>query len=136
MIGLDTNVLVRYLTQDDAAQARSVDVLVSESMKNAVRLRIDDIVFCELVWVLRSAYRFNRATIASALDRILDTAPFSFEDRDLLRRALDQYREGDADFADYVIGARNARSGCKLTATFDRALGGNDAFSLLGPGVS
>ena len=90
MIGVDTNVLVRYLTQDDPGQARAVDVLVSECVKNAVRLHIDDGVLCELVWVLRAAYRFDRTTIASALEKILDTALFSFEDRDLLRRAMAQ----------------------------------------------
>jgi predicted nucleic-acid-binding protein len=136
VIGLDTNVLVRYLTQDDPAQSRAVDRLVSESVKNTVRLHIDDIVLCELVWVLRGAYRFNRTTIASTLDRILGTALFSFEDRDPLKRALAQYRDGYGDFADYVIGARNARSGCQLTATFDRALQGHDAFSVLRAGAS
>ncbi|MEK6372228.1 MAG: type II toxin-antitoxin system VapC family toxin [Acidobacteriota bacterium] len=135
MIGLDTNVLVRYLTQDDPAQARAVDGLVSESMKNTVRLHIDDVVLCELVWVLRGAYRFDKTTIALALDRILDTSLFSFEDRDLLRRALSGYREGDGDFADYVIGLRNMRSGCERTSTFDRGLRGNDAFLLLEAGV-
>lgn len=132
MIGVDTNVLVRYLTQDDAVQARAVDILVAESIKSGVRLHIDDIVVCELIWVLRGAYRFNRGTIARAVERILDTALFSFENRDLLRNALAQYRDGDGDFADYVIGARNLRAGCELTATFDRALRGNDAFSFLG----
>lgn len=132
MIGVDTNVLVRYLTQDDVAQAQEADALVSESVKSAVHLHIDDVVMCELVWVLRAAYRFNRATIALALQKILDTALFSFEDRDLLRRALAQYHEGEGDFADYVIGARNVRSGCQFTATFDRALRGDDTFSVLG----
>ena len=132
MIGLDTNVLVRYLTQDEPDQARAVDRLISESVKNAVRLHIDDVVLCELVWVLRGAYRLDKTTIALALDRILGTSLFSFEDRDLLRGALSRYREGDGDFADYIIGLRNVRSGCELTATFDGGLRGNDAFSLLG----
>jgi predicted nucleic-acid-binding protein len=136
VIGLDTNVLVRYLTEDDATQVQAVDRLMSESVKNAVRLHIDDIVLCELVWVLRGAYRFNRTTIAATLDRILGTALFSFEDRDLLKRALVQYRDGEGDFADYVIGARNVRSGCQLTATFDRALQGHAAFSILRAGAS
>jgi predicted nucleic-acid-binding protein len=131
VIGVDTNVLVRYLTQDDPAQAEAVDSLVSTSVKNAVRLHIDDVVLCELVWVLRGAYRFNKSTITSTIEKILDTTLFTFEDRDLLRRALVQYQDGTGDFADYVIGARNARSGCRVTATFDRALQGNDAFSLL-----
>ena len=131
MIGLDTNVLVRYLTQDDPGQARVVDTLISQSVADGVALHIDDVVLCELVWVLRGAYRFGKATIATTLDRILDTTLFSFDDRALLRQALSEYQTGDADFADYVIGARNARSGCEVTVTFDHALGGHDAFSLL-----
>jgi len=120
--GIDTNVLVRYLTQDDPAQARAVDALVAKSLKDAESLFIDDIVMCELVWVLRGAFRFSKATIADALDRILQTALFAFVDRDLLRRALAAYANGSGDFADYLIGARNARAGCEITATFDRAL--------------
>lgn len=77
MIGVDTNVVVRYLTQDDVAQARAVDVLVSETVESAERLHIDDVVLCELVWVLRGAYRLNKATIVSALERIFSTGLFS-----------------------------------------------------------
>lgn len=130
MIGVDTNVLVRYLTQDDPIQARMVDSFVSESAANGVRLHIDDVVLCELVWVLRGAYRFNRTAIASAIEALLDTALFSFEDRDLLRRALAQYRNGNGDFADYVIGVRNVKAGCERTATFDQALSETDFFPL------
>lgn len=127
MIGIDTNVPVRYLTQDDAAQARRVDALI----ETGDRLHIDDIVLCELVWVLRATYRHEKPAIATALGEILDTAIFSFEDRDLLREALDAYRTGAADFADYVIGLRNARAGCDHTVTFDRALKNRPSFVLL-----
>lgn len=131
MIGIDTNVLVRYLTQDDAAQARRVDVLVSETIDAGTRLHVDDIVLCELVWVLRGAYRFSKPTVASALDKIMSTALFSFDDRDLLRGALEEYREGTGDFADYVIGRRNSRAGCEQTATFDRSLSDSPSFAVL-----
>ena len=131
MIGLDTNVLVRYLTQDDAAQSRRVDTLVAQAVDADTRLHVDDIVLCELVWVLRGAYRFSKPTVASALDKIMSTALFSFDDRDLLRGALDEYREGAGDFADYVIGRRNTRAGCQQTVTFDRSLGDSPSFSLL-----
>lgn len=131
MIGVDTNVLVRYLTQDDLTQARAVDELMSESVENSELLHVDDIVLCELVWVLRAAYRLNKATIAAALDKILQTSLFSFEDRGLLGRALAEYRDGPGDFADHVIGARNAKSGCETTATFDSALHTSNSFTLL-----
>lgn len=131
MIGIDTNVLVRYLTQDDAAQSRRVDALVAQAVDAETRLHVDDIVLCELVWVLRGAYRFSKPTVASALDKIMSTALFSFDDRDLLRGALDEYREGAGDFADYVIGRRNGSAGCDRTVTFDRSLAGSPSFSLL-----
>ena len=131
MIGLDTNVLVRYLTQDDAAQSRRVDTLVAQAVEAGARLHLDDIVLCELVWVLRGAYRFSKPTVASALDKIMSTALFSFDDRDLLRGALEEYREGSGDFADYVIGRRNIRAGCERTVTFDRSLTDSPSFSLL-----
>jgi predicted nucleic-acid-binding protein len=83
------------------------------------------------VWVLRAAYRFKKPTILDALERILQTALFAFEDRDLLRTALAGYRDGNGDFADYVVGVRNVRSGCERTATFDRALVDSPQFTML-----
>jgi predicted nucleic-acid-binding protein len=127
LIGVDTNVLVRYFIEDDPAQSRRVDALLARPDE----ICIDDVVLCELVWVLRSGYRFDRKTIAEALRRILATAKFSFDDRDLLRRALADYMTGNGDFSDYVIGQRNARAGCENTVTFDRALRDNPAFRIL-----
>ena len=131
MIGIDTKILVRYLTHDDASQARLVDAFVSTALDNGTRLHVDDIVLCELVWVLRGAYRFSKPTVASALDKIMSTTLFSFDDRELLRGALDEYQQGIGDFSDYLIGRRNSRAGCEQTVTFDRSLGDGPSFSLL-----
>ena len=131
MIGVDTNVLVRYLTQDDAAQARRVDGFLSDVTNRDVRLHIDDLVLCEVVWVLRAAYRFSKSTIVDALDKVISTGLFSFEDRELLREAIADYRNGPGDFSDYVIGRRNLRTGCDNTVTFDRSLDGSPAFRSL-----
>jgi predicted nucleic-acid-binding protein len=73
VIGVDTNVLVRYLTQDDPAQARKVDTFVATAIESGDRLHVDDIVLCELVWVLRAAYRFGKPVIAAALDKVMST---------------------------------------------------------------
>lgn len=132
MIGLDTNVLVRYLTQDDAAQARRANTLLSEAAAKGDRCFIGSVVLCELAWVLRGAYDFDKATIVSVLERILATAQFAIDEKDLVRRAVDDYRTGKADFADYVIGHRGHEAGCAATATFDRRLKGNRMFQLLG----
>ena len=131
MNAVDTNVLARYIVRDDARDAAAATTLIEQEFSADNPAIVTQIVLCELVWVLRGAYRFNRSPIVTALDKILSTALFSFEDRDLLRQALDEYRDGDGDLADYVIGARNARSGCEVTVTFDRGLRGSERFSLL-----
>ncbi|HEX7681092.1 MAG TPA: type II toxin-antitoxin system VapC family toxin [Thermoanaerobaculia bacterium] len=131
MIGVDTNVLVRYLTQDDMIQARIVDTFLDAAIENGSQLRVDDIVLCEVVWVLRAAYRLGKSAIAEALDRVMNTAIFSFDDREILRGTLADYLEGEGDFSVYLIGRRNARAGCDHTVTFDRQLTGRSSFVLL-----
>lgn len=95
------------------------------------RCAISSVTLCELVWVLDGAYRLDRLAIASALERILDTADFVVEDRDVVRRAVADYRRGPGDFADYLIGWRNRAAGCETTATFDRGLRGGELFRML-----
>jgi predicted nucleic-acid-binding protein len=74
MIGIDTNFLVRYLTQDDGSQARKVDAFLDSAIEEGTRLHVDDVVLCELVWVLRAAYRLGKPAISEALDRVISTA--------------------------------------------------------------
>jgi predicted nucleic-acid-binding protein len=131
MRGIDTNVLVRYLAQDDVAQAKAVDKLVKAAIAEGKSLHVDDVVLCETVWVLRAAYGQDKASIVSVLEKILATSQFSFDDRDLLTRAVSDFRGGKGDFADYVIGRRNRRAGCDRTVTFDRSLKGSGSFSVL-----
>jgi len=131
MTGLDTNVLVRYLTQDDLAQARKANALIDGAVGKGEGLHLDVIVLCELVWVLRGAYDFAKETVGEAVEKILDAAQFSVDDRDLLREALEAYRAGQGDFAEYVLGLRNRKAGCSATVTLDRALKKNGLFSVL-----
>lgn len=131
MTGLDTNVLVRYLTQDDPAQARKVNAIVSETVAAGERCFINGVVLCELVWVLRGAYKLDKATIVTALERILATVQFDIEDRDQAGLALEDYRPGRGDFADYLIGRRNQAAGCGETVTFDARLKGGRVFRVL-----
>jgi predicted nucleic-acid-binding protein len=131
MRGLDTNVLVRYLTQDDPVQARKANAHIAEAVDRGEQCLVSVIVLCELVWVLREAYRLDKDTVAATLEKILDTAQFTVEHADLARRALDEYRRGRGDFADYLIGWRNRDAGCRHTATFDRALRSSRLFRVL-----
>jgi len=131
MIGLDTNVLVRYLTQDDAAQARRANALVAGAVGKGERCFLAAVVLCELVWVLRGAYGLEKLAVVAVLERMLSTVQFEIEEKDIVRRALEDYRSGRGDFADYMIGERNLDAGCVETATFDRRLRGNRMFRVL-----
>ncbi|MGH3546108.1 MAG: PIN domain-containing protein [Mycobacteriales bacterium] len=131
MRGLDTNVVVRYLTQDDPVQAKLANNLIESAAASGEKLHLDAVVLCELVWVLCRAYRFDKPTIVGLLDKILAAAYFSIAGRDSLREALVEYRSGTGDFADYVIGLRNRGAGCDDTITFDRGLSGSPLFSLV-----
>ena len=131
MIGLDTNVLVRYLTQDDPGQARRANRLITDAGSRGEPLHLSTIVLCETVWVLRWAYRVGKAEILRTLMRILETAQFSIEDPDACREALTLYARGQGDFSGYLLGDRNRRAGCSATATFDRKLRQSDLFQIL-----
>ncbi len=131
MKGLDTNVLVRYLTQDETRQARKANALIDGAAASGERLAVGLVVLCETVWVLRAAYDCDRALVAEVLERILGVAQFDIEDKQIARLALEAYRHGRGDFADYVIGHRSRRAGCSVTATFDRKLKGSELFEVL-----
>jgi predicted nucleic-acid-binding protein len=131
MKGLDTNVLVRYLTQDEAAQSRKANAVVDRALEGGERIHLDTVVLCELVWVLRSAYGYDRATIGGTLAKLIEAGQVSVDDRDLLREATRRYLEGAGDFADDVLALRNRSAGCDTTLTFDRAHRKSDLFALL-----
>jgi len=122
MIGLDTNVLVRYLVQDDPDQARRATAVIEGASSRGDVLYLAVITLCELVWVLESAYDRPRAEIASALEQIVRTGGFTVEHADLVREAIDVYRSTSADFADALVGRLNEAAGCTKTLTFDRGL--------------
>jgi len=122
MIGLDTNVLVRYLTQDDPDQAERASRLIEGRCTSATPGRITQIVLCELVWVLQRAYGYSKPHIIEVLDRMLVTAELRIEQESLARQALDAYRSGPADFSDYLIALSNQSAGCKATYSFDTRL--------------
>jgi predicted nucleic-acid-binding protein len=131
MKGVDTNVLVRYLTQDDASQGKRATAVFERALAAGERIHVDTVVLCELVWVLRTAYGHERATVAATVDKLLDAAQLSIDDRDRVREAARRYTHGPGDFADYVLGLRNRSAGCDTTLTFDRAHRQSDLFSLL-----
>jgi predicted nucleic-acid-binding protein len=128
VIGLDTNVIVRYLTKDDETQWQQSTKII----QSGEQLFISNIVLCEIVWVLRgSPYKYSEPEILSALEAMLQTATFEFENRSVAYQALQQTKEGRADFPDYLIGAIAHQVGCSETVTFDRKLEGEVGFNCL-----
>lgn len=122
MIGLDTNVLVRYLTQDDAEQALRASRLIETQCTRNDPCRIALIVLCELVWVLRGAYGYEKDIIIQVLEGILASSELRVEKEDEARSALAAFQKGPADFADYVIACANRGAGCETTCSLDRKL--------------
>ena len=131
MRGIDTNILVRFLTADDTAQFRTVETLMATVEAQDDRLHINSITLCELAWVLRSRYQMSREKISSALGSLLSVTILEIQDRDLVEKALQDFRNGSASFPDYLIGWHNQKAGCPETLTFDRTLATYPGFSLL-----
>lgn len=119
MIGLDTNVLLRLLTQDDPAQLAAAKRFVASHCTSEEPGFVNRVVTVEIVWVLESLYdEYSRNQIADSVEALLSTAALEIEDGTAVRAALGAYRDG-ADFADAFIARVNEALGCTSTATFD-----------------
>ena len=129
MIGLDTNVLVRYLAQDDPEQSARATELI-ESLDDEQKGFVSLVVLVELHWVLRRAYGTAATEVAGVLERLLRARELVVQDSDLVRRALRAGREG-VEFPDAVIAELGTGAGCSTTVTFDRRAGGHPAMRLL-----
>ena len=127
MTGVDTSVLLRYLVRDEPTQAARA----ARELERGERFLVGSIVLCEVVWVLETGYGFSRRDVAVTLERILATAQFEIEAKDLALAALDDFRRSTADFSDCLLGRRNRAAGAAETVTFDRSLKGLEGFRLL-----
>ena len=118
MIGLDTNVLVRYIMQDDVKQSAKATKLI-ESLIDTGHGYITLVSVIELVWVLSTCYDLTRDQVAQALDAVLRTKQFMVEQAEQAIRALRTFKAGNADFADCLIERLASHAGCEKTMTFD-----------------
>lgn len=118
MIGLDTNVLVRYFAQDDAEQSARATVLI-ESLTDAKPGYLSQVVLIELVWVLQRCYDASREMTADTLERLLRTQELAVQDAEQVWQALRIYRQG-GDFADCLIARVAMAAGCNEVVTFDK----------------
>src|SRR5262249_28465682 len=116
---------------DDKRQAERVDVALQTAADEGESVMLCNIVLVESVWVLEEVYRLKKADVLLLLEKILSTAQFEVEDRDIVRQAVEDFRTTKADFADCLIGRKNRLLGCAETLTFDEDLKKLEAFKLL-----
>lgn len=131
MIGLDTNVLVRYVAQDDAKQSHQATRLI-ESLSADSPGYISQVAVVELVWVLSGCYSSGRDEIAAVLETLLRAKELVIADADTVWKALRLFRQGKADFADCLIERSADAAGCDHTATFDRDAAKHCGMRLIG----
>ena len=121
MAGLDTNVLVRWILDDDEKQAARVQILFEETRASQTALFVPITVMLELEWVLRSRYQLDKATVLGAFNALLEAQELEFQDEAALERALSLYRQSSADFADCLHAGQCGSAGRTPMMTFDEA---------------
>jgi predicted nucleic-acid-binding protein len=120
MTGLDTNVLVRYLAQDDPVQSPKATTLIERQLTEQEPGFVSLVAMAETAWVLERAYQLADAEIAAAIERTLQADVLVIESEQEVFTAMIALREGRGSFADALIGALGTKAGCKSTVTFDR----------------
>lgn len=119
MLGLDTNVLVRFLVRDDEAQFERAQKLIRREAGKGEPPYISHLVLLETEWVLRSRYKLGKTDILGAFSDLLSSADLHFEEESSIEEALYVWKDSPAQFADCLIGAHHLARHCKATASFD-----------------
>lgn len=130
MIGLDTNVLVRYLTQDDPKQAPLATQLI-ESLSAEAPGFVSHVVLVETVWVLEACYGANAVRIATVMETLLNVESIVVDEAEVVWRALRQFKQRGGDFADGLVSALARRAGCETIYSFDRGAAKRFGMTLL-----
>lgn len=131
MIGLDTNVLVRYLTQDDPEQSAKATDLIERRLTTENPGFLSVVAMTETAWVLERAYGVTDRALAATIERVLQADMFVVENEQEVFVAMSALKDGHGSFADALIGALGARVGCSRTMTFDRKAARLPGFALL-----
>ncbi len=131
MIGLDTNVVIRYLVQDDKKQSAAATRFIEKSLTTDVPGYINHITLCEIVWVLQRCYDVTKQQLRDVIEGLLTTKQLIVENVEVAWKALRAYDANGADFCDALIGQANIYSGCERTVTFDKKAASLPGFDLL-----
>ena len=119
MIGLDTNVLVRYVLLDDVQQAEVVDTLIEKCIAEHVLIVISLLTLQETEWVLRACAKIDKASIITLFKALLESADILIETEDILEEALLHFENSNADFSDCLMVAQYQHIACDYMVTFD-----------------
>ena len=119
MIGLDTNVLVRYLAQDDAIQSRQATEIIERQLTEEHAGFISLVTMVETVWVLDRVYGLSKHEVAKAVEGILQADTLLVQNEQEAFTAIMALKAGAGSFSDALIGALGAWAGCTATLTFD-----------------
>jgi len=132
LIGLDTNVVIRYLVQDDKKQSAAATRFIEKSLTTDVPGYINHITLCEIVWVLQRCYGVTKPRLRDIIEGLLTTKQLIVENVEIAWKALRVYDANSADFCDALISQANIHSGCEHTVTFDKKAASLSGFDLLG----
>ncbi len=119
MLGIDTNVLVRFLVRDEELQFQKARKSIRREVAAERKVFVSLLVLLETEWVLRSRYNLKKHEFIDVVSGLLEAADIQFEDEPAIEEALFVWKDNSVGFADSLIGARNRRLGCTATATFD-----------------
>ncbi|MCC6984714.1 MAG: type II toxin-antitoxin system VapC family toxin [Bauldia sp.] len=133
MIGLDTNVLVRWLIGDeiDLDQPRAQALLAGSTVDQGGPLFVNIVVFAETIWILVRRMRQPKSRVREVVAKMLDAANLVIDQRRTIELVVEQFEKGPADFADYLIAELNRQAGCITTMTFDKTAAKSPAFTRL-----
>jgi predicted nucleic-acid-binding protein len=120
MIGLDSNILIRYLTQDDPIQSPKATEIMERQLTERNPGFVSIVALVEMVWVLDRAYDLTPGEISRAVERMLQTDVLVLENEQHVFTAMVAFQEGRGAFADALIAELGTRAGCSHTLTFDR----------------
>lgn len=122
MIGLDTNVLLRLIVKDDPKQTVAAQAFLYRIEDGGETIFLSDMVLCEFVWTLKSAYKYSRQEIIQILRHLMEVEELRFESFPRFFSAVETYEQNRGDFLDYLICEKTVESCCRMVVTFDRAL--------------
>jgi predicted nucleic-acid-binding protein len=131
MIGIDSNILLRYLLDDDPVWSARATRFVEEELTVEEPGYVNLVTLAEIIWTLRSSPRFDREKLATVIDGLLSFDKLVVAEADAVSRAVQKFRDGGAGLADFLIAELNAAAGASPTVTIDRKASQNAAFKRL-----